>query len=222
MHISDRAAVVLLATLATLALAPVTVPAATVSSAGAPSGLPAGTKIGSTTLTLPGARLSKTATQYSNCDTGSLSAHVGTSGAFSVAATSLSLPLTNTTPTSNCVNAGLPFIIRSLQLTSYGSASIHAGGTGDGQLKLTGVVMTAFVSAGGLPGTCNFNIPTAVGVITNPTLVPAAPNRVKFTAVPVTTTSGACAFYSPYTLSAEFANLRVIGGPFDGQQVSVD
>lgn len=144
-----------------------------------------------------------------SCSTGSIGGVVGSStgSPTNVPVTSQTLTLGPAAGATHCVNSGLPFLVRNASLTSVSTSNIMKDGVpADGALTVTGVKVTANITSGGLPGTCVFDAASASGVITNAT------NRVQFTNVAVTTTSGLCSAASPATFTAGFAPVKTSGG----------
>ncbi|WP_210491122.1 hypothetical protein [Patulibacter sp. SYSU D01012] len=126
-----------------------------------------------------------------SCTTGSLGGTVSGNGAAAVGFTSPTFTL------GSCTDTIAPFNINSASLSSVASSTITAG-SGGGTLNITSAVIRVNVTAGGLPGVCNFTANTASGIAVN------ADNSIRFTNVSVNAASGVCSQAAPSTFSATF------------------
>lgn len=184
--------------------------------------LPAGTSIGgplsgSATLNITPSPQSFT------CKVGNFAGTIGTnplSPSVSVSPTALRL--------SSCTDNVAAYNITKIELSTsppapVGSVTTNSGATG-GNLNMVGPVLRFYLTAGGLPGTCNYTINNAAATASatlgnNPV---SAPSTVTFIAVPLTTASGVCSANAPATLTMRFSPITVLspGGLF-GQKVTL-
>lgn len=191
-----RTALVACGAVVLLGVGPSSVLAVTVEAGGSP--LASGTQIGAplsgvATLTATGGSVT--------CSTGSMGGFVGASGGASVVVTGQTFTLGPAAGAVECVNSGFPYLVRDFTLSSIGSSTFSTG-----KLSLTSVKLAGRITSGGLPGSCNFDAPSAVGQINN------VNHTVAFTNVSVTSTSGFCSALSPATLTANFAPIKTVTG----------
>jgi hypothetical protein len=191
--------------------------ATVVSTPSAPSGVPAGTQIGSSLSGVAKLTRLSNRSQSVTCATGSLSGVVGSSiGApVSVGLTAPSLDLGPLAPARTCTNDGMPFLVRSVSLTGFSAASIKAGGASSGVLTATGLTFTFQLTVAGAPGTCTYVAPSATGVLSN------VDHSVTFTEIQISGTQNGCNTLGAYGLAAKFGPLTVTAGALAGEPVSV-